>query len=52
MLFMSFSFTMCQYYVLFGVAIYEMFYPLLQLGVGPTIFPQRPGQIECDVSIH
>lgn len=40
------------YYVLFGIAIYDIFYPLLQLGVGPTIYPQRPGQIECDVSLH
>ena len=22
------------------------------MGVGPTIYPQRPGQMECDVCLH
>lgn len=28
-----------------------LFVFMLQVGVGPSVYPQRPGQIECDVSI-
>lgn len=29
-----------------------MFICLLQLGVSPSLYPQRPGQMECDVRTH
>ncbi|KAG5001042.1 hypothetical protein JHK87_022114 [Glycine soja] len=40
-----------------AVSVYQAFEPRLsnpmsQVGIADTIYPQRPGQIECDVSKH